>query len=131
MVLEVEAGYKLENPTIEELYKELDSLGKKGKTYMYLNADCGSYIQIGGKVKSCVVEVREVISADEFKHWGAKKIDDENETIKQINIGGAKVSVKEKQVLDIDMAKVLFKSFLEEQFLSNSVNWVDITAMFS
>ncbi len=130
MLLELEGGNKIENPTIEDVYKELELLGKKGKTYLYLNADNGSYIQIGGKAKACVVEVRVVNSPSEFKHWSASRVDKDSEVIEVVTIGGAKVKVKEKQILDVEMAKVLFKSFYDGEFLSKEVNWVDITSMF-
>lgn len=130
MLLEVEGGYKIENPTKGQVFNELSSLDGVDKTFIVLENNLGCYIQVGGGSDEFTVEVRIYSSANEYKHWKAERSNIETTKMRSINIAGSQVNVKQSQVLNENTVQKLMESFIDGELLCACVKWSDITSMF-
>lgn len=130
MLLKIEGGHKIENPTKEQVFNELSSLDGVDKTFMVLENNLGCYIQVGGGSDEFTVEVRIYSSVDEYKHWKAEISDIETTKMRSIYIAGTQVNVKQNQVLNGNTVQKLIESFINGELLCACVKWSDMTSMF-
>jgi hypothetical protein len=130
MIFELENGNRLENIKKDDLDKYLRKINGSSNSYAVLEAEDGSYIQVGGGPVEFTVEVRHISSDDEFFHWKARKKHSQSEAIKKIIISGSLVDVQSNQIIDLETVISLFNEFYDSKYLSSIVAWDNITNEF-
>lgn len=130
MVLETENGYKILNPTKQQIVNEINALDGVDNSFAVLEDDTESYIQVGGGPDEFTVEVRLYSNDGNFTHWKAEYQQTNSDSTKSISISGASVKVKASQVLDNKTVQNLFESFADGELLAKIVKWRDMTSMF-
>ncbi|MDB5260599.1 MAG: hypothetical protein JWN37_830 [Candidatus Nomurabacteria bacterium] len=128
MNYESEIGELLSNPDKNSMELAIRRLNGKGNSYGSLTKANGDYLQVGGGIKEFTVEFRK-IHKNGFKHFKATKTE-ENLESHIIKIGGSKVTVREDQVLDLQMTCQIFFAFIEGEPDVEGIKWVDMTSMF-
>ena len=103
----------------------------KNRSYIGISDTNGDYIQIGGYADRVNAEVRIYEAAEKFKHYKADTSSNETPGFEIISIGGASVKVSPTQVLTLETAINLVKSFYKGNKLSETVYWNDMTEMFA
>jgi hypothetical protein len=127
---ESQSGPRLDDPTEEELDEALFRLDGVGNSYAYLTAPDGSYVQVGGGPTEFTVEMREVRDNGGFRHLKAVVLRG-SPSERRLAVGGANVTVRADQILDLTKVRKLFRSFLKcQKANADGINWEDITAMF-
>lgn len=125
-----ENGQKIINPTKNQVFAELSKLDGVVNSYMSLEDDRSSYIQVGGGPIEFTVEVRKMTSGEEFTHWKAEVLNMKNNGDSSIIISGSVVQVKLNQILNKNIVMLLFEAFMDGNLLPNMVGWHDMTEMF-
>lgn len=129
MQFESESGIRINNPSEGDLDEYLGELEGVDNSYAYLTAPDGSYVQVGGGPSEFTVELREIKPDGTFRHLKARRAET-NPAERHLNIGGASVSVRADQVLDLDTVRKIFRSFRTDKKIDASLKWRDITEMF-
>ena len=130
MILELENGNKINNPTEAEILEAVELLDGVDNSYLSLEDENGNYIQVGGGKINFKVEVREIFNLNEFCHWEAEDKEVESNNLCTVFISGRTVAIREKNIIGRDLIISLLKDFLLGIKLSSRVNWKDITDMF-
>jgi hypothetical protein len=130
VVLETENGYKILNPTKQQIANEIYALDGVDNSFAVLENDTESYIQVGGGPDEFTVEVRVYSNDGNFTHWKAEYRQPSSIDMKSILISGSPVKVQTSQVLNIKSVQNLFESFANGDLLAKIVKWADITSMF-
>lgn len=130
MVFESENGQRILNPEKQQVMDAILKLDGVGNSYASLEDDNGNYIQVGGGPIEFTVEVRKMTAGGGFIHWKGELINLKNSSDRSIIISGSEVQVKANQILDKNMVMTLFVAFIDGEYLSEAVNWIDITKMF-
>jgi hypothetical protein len=131
MRYESQSGMPLDDPSEYDLHEALSCLDGVDNSYASLTAPDGSYIQVGGGPIEFTVEMREVGDNGVFRHLkAAVPRHNANASEHQLTVGGASVSVRADQVLDLPTVRKLFRSFLRRQKADAGVAWQDMSAMF-
>ncbi|MCB2362491.1 hypothetical protein [Clostridium estertheticum] len=130
MVLVTENGYKILNPTKQQIANEICDLDGVDNSFAVLENDTESYIQVGGGPDDFTVEVRLYSIDGNFTHWKAEYQQTSSIDMKNILISGSFVKVQESQILNIKTVQNLFESFADSDFLAKIVKWTDMTSMF-
>lgn len=128
-VYESESGESFDDPSENELDQLLSDLDGVGNSFAYLTRSDGSYVQVGGGPKNFTVEWRELRHDGTFTHLKASLPGKESDE-RRITIGGASVSVRADQLLDLSLVQRIFRSFRSGVEAPKSFVWQDITAMF-
>src|SRR3954454_3869937 len=100
MRYESESGLRLDDPSDAQLDQVLGQLDGVNNSYASLTKSDGSYIQVGGGPTDFTVEVRVFSPDGSFRHLKAahrKELGNEH----RLTIGGASVSVRTDQILDL------------------------------
>ena len=130
MVLETENGYKLLNPTKQEIAKEICALDGVDNSFLVLENDTESYMQVGGGPDEFTGEVRVYSNDGKFTHWKAECREFRSIDMRIILISGSPVKVQTTQILNIQTVQKLFEAFVNGDLLAKIVKWEDITSMF-
>ena len=88
MIIELENGQKLINPTKPQVFAEILKLDGVSNSYMSLKDDSESYIQVGGGPVESTAEVRQMTSEGKFTHWKAELLNSKNNGDRSIIISG-------------------------------------------
>ncbi|VBB09910.1 Hypothetical protein LUCI_5208 [Lucifera butyrica] len=130
MVFESENGHRIANPTKQNVFVGLSNLNGVRNSYSVLEDASGNYIQVGGGPSEFTVEVREIALDGTFKHWKAEYFSSRTGEKRAIIISGSSVQVESTQVLQAETVRQLFEAFMDGEYLSKMVRWIDITEMF-
>ena len=126
---ESESGITFDNPTDEDLDHLLAQLDGVDNSYASLTRLDGSYLQTGGGPTTFTVEERRTRPGGMFCHLKAFHAGRGSEA-RSIVVGGARVSVRADQLLDLPTVQEIFRSFRRGIPTPPKVIWKDITAMF-
>ncbi len=130
MILKTESGYKTINPTKQQILDEISVLDGVDNSFIILENDTESYIQVGGGPEEFTVEVRVYINSNDFTHWKAEYQQSDGIVLRTLSISGASVKIPASQILNIETVQRLFMEFADGVLLSTKVTWVNITSMF-
>ena len=133
MRFESEAGLRLDDPAPGELDEALARLDGVDNSYATLTSPDGrGYVQAGGGPDLFTVELREVYADGAFRHLKAARPDDRRDGAgeRRLTIGGADVTVRADEAVDLAAVRHLFRAFLAGRATTAPVVWRDITAMF-
>lgn len=107
MRYESESGLRLDAPSADEIDESLGQLDGEKNSFAYFTKPDGSYIQVGGGPTDFIVEVREYRTGGSFRHLRAsRRIEPGSKH--RLTIGGANVSVRTDQILDLQSVRQLF-----------------------
>lgn len=126
---ESQSGRVMRNPSPDSLDHLLSLLDGVDNSYASLTTPDGSYVQTGGGPEKFTVEIRETGVAGGFRHFKAF-LPKRNTQPSYLSIGGATVTVKFNEILDLPMVSSIFQTFRESQTLYDGVSWQDITSTF-
>jgi hypothetical protein len=126
---ESESGVQVDDPSDTQLDQLLGQLGREGNSFASLSMPDGSYIQVGGGPADFTVEVREYQPDGEYSHFKAT-LPGRNTGERRLTIGGASVSVRSDQILNLEVVRRLFRSFAHGDKTESTVLWPDISTMF-
>lgn len=128
---ESEAGVRIDDPADGELDALLARLDGVDDSYASLTAvDGGAYVQAGGGPTEFTVEVRETRPDGTFRHLKAARPAG-GAAERRLTIGGAEVTVRADEVLDLPTVVQVFRAFLGGRVAAAPIVWHDITAMFA
>src|SRR5258707_797533 len=97
---ESQSGVLVDDPTEHDLDQLLGTLDGVDNTFASLTTRDGSYVQVGGGPTEFTVEMRKVSPKSAFRHLKAA-LPNGSRDVRQLNIGGVRVSVRTDQVLDL------------------------------
>jgi hypothetical protein len=126
---ESQSGTLVRDPSPSDVDFLLGQLDGADNSYASLTASNGSYVQAGGGPTGFTAEVREVHPDGSFRHLKAT-VPGTGAQARRLTIGGADVSVRADQVLDLTLVREIFRSFLQDGQADSRVVWRDITSMF-
>lgn len=129
MRYESQSGFVVDDPSDAQLDELLGRLDGRNNSFASLTAHEGSYIQVGGGPDEFTVEIREILPNRTYRHLKARNVGRASNNW-QLTVGGASVSVREDQLLDLKMVRELFGYFGKKQSPATTVDWEDITKMF-
>lgn len=128
---ESESGTPVDDPSEGELEELLTRLDGVDDSYASLTALDGSgYVQVGGGPAGFTVEHRETRTDGTFRHLKAARPGGATAE-RQLTIGGADVTVRADEVLDLPAVIQVFRAFLGGHVPAAPVVWHDITTMFA
>jgi hypothetical protein len=122
---------EINSPNISYIYRYLDNLNEENCCLILTN-DHGSYIQCTGSNNFLTIEFRNIENLD-FKHFviGIGEIKSALKTKwKIIDCKFGRILVHEDEVLTTDIAKDIFKCFIESNDISEKYKKRNVTKLF-
>ena len=113
------------NPTWEDVESALRSIHPKENSYFILTNKKGNYVQTAGARLRLIIEHRQK-SMLGFKHvvFGQSPVDEERISI---NYSGGAIALNKNEILSLDDALIIFKTFYDSDKFPESYLTRDVT----
>lgn len=120
------------NPTWEKIEKSLRSLNGTSKSFFILESESGDYIQCAGQPEKLALEYR-IFDSGKFKHFVLAKRELKNSsqiiwTTIECKVGP--IRIHENEVMNIEDAIMIFKSFYESFSVPTEITKRNVTKYF-
>ena len=131
MLLEIENQKPTHVKDFGKIEKALRGMKKLGPySFVILTAQDGSYLQVAGWDKTCVIELRDHNSGKHYRGY-SKQARGAQTMRHTLGLGGGNLTVASDEVFELDQVVAAFSAFFERRDFSEELAWRDMSQMFS